>query len=54
VGMVPPPQDDGRVMAVARMLRDAGFSVVIECSFGLPVNYSVYATRGQHQGASCC
>jgi hypothetical protein len=42
---VPPPRDEGRVMAIARMLRDLGFRVVVECPFGLPLNYSVYARR---------
>jgi hypothetical protein len=43
--LVPPPQDAGRTMAVARLLRHRGFTVTIECSFGLPSNYSVFAVR---------
>jgi hypothetical protein len=34
-------------MVIARMLRDLGFRVVVECPFGLPLNYSVYAKREQ-------
>lgn len=43
--MLPPPRDEGRVMVIARMLRDLGFTVVIECSLGLPMNYTVYGVR---------
>ena len=32
-------------MVVAKLLRDLGFRVVIECSFGIPLNYSVYGIR---------
>lgn len=44
---LPPPRDEGRVMAVARLLRDQGFTVVMECPLGLPLNYTVYAVRQQ-------
>jgi hypothetical protein len=43
--MLPPPRDEGRVMVVAMLLRDQGFRVVVECSLGLPLNYSVYGVR---------
>jgi hypothetical protein len=40
-----PPHRQGRVMAVARLLRDQGFQVVIENTMGWPLNYNAYATR---------
>jgi hypothetical protein len=49
---VPPAalRPDGRVMAVARLLKGLGFRVVIECSMileGAPSSYNVYARRPQ-------
>ncbi|KAF6264767.1 S-adenosyl-L-methionine-dependent methyltransferase [Scenedesmus sp. NREL 46B-D3] len=43
-----PPRHDGRVMAVARMLKGLGFKVVVDCCMlaeGVPVNHNVYALR---------
>eukprot|EP00882_Tetradesmus_deserticola_P008698 GHRQ01009172.1.p1 GENE.GHRQ01009172.1~~GHRQ01009172.1.p1 ORF type:complete len:425 (+),score=86.47 GHRQ01009172.1:136-1410(+) len=48
-----PPRHDGRVMAVARMLKGLGFKVVVECCMllqGVPVNYNVYARRPELSG----
>jgi hypothetical protein len=45
-----PPRPDGRVMAVARLLKGLGFRVVIERSMvlaGAPSSYNVYARRNQ-------
>jgi hypothetical protein len=43
-----PPRPDGRVVAVARMLKELGLRVVIECCMileGAPSSYNVYARR---------
>jgi hypothetical protein len=44
-GGLRPPHAEGRVMAVARLLRDKGFRVVLECTMGVPLNYNAYAVR---------
>lgn len=48
---LPPPRDEGRVMVVAKLLQQQGFRVVIECSLGLPMNYTVYGVRQQQQAS---
>ena len=39
--MLPPPADDGRVVVVAKLLRDM-FTVVMECPLRMPMNSMVY------------
>jgi hypothetical protein len=46
---LPPPRDHGRVMVVAKLLQQQGFKVVIECSLGLPMNYTVYGVRQEQR-----
>jgi hypothetical protein len=44
-----PPLTDGRVMEAAKLLRDKGFKVVLDCSMGIPMNYNAYAMRQDYR-----